>query len=50
MPQMSPMWWLTLTLMFNFMLLILMCMLYFNSMFKLTYLNTLKMKKMIWKW
>nr|YP_010958558.1 ATP synthase F0 subunit 8 [Centrotypus laticornis]UXF57634.1 ATP synthase F0 subunit 8 [Centrotypus laticornis] len=50
MPQMAPLWWLTLMLTFNLMLSTLMCMLYFNKKIKMNTINKLKKKEMNWKW
>uniref|UniRef100_UPI00315D8929 ATP synthase F0 subunit 8 n=1 Tax=Choucentrus sinensis TaxID=3038122 RepID=UPI00315D8929 len=50
MPQMSPMWWLTLTMMLNSILMMTMCMLYFNTTTKISLKNKNTMKKMFWKW
>nr|QHV34323.1 ATP synthase F0 subunit 8 [Gessius sp. 'rufidorsus'] len=49
MPQMSPMWWMTLMLLFIFTLYMTMSMLYFNKKF---YFKNKNIKKMMmnWKW
>nr|WRQ18176.1 ATP synthase F0 subunit 8 [Igerna tenuicaula] len=50
MPQMAPIWWLSLSMMFNLTMLMTMSMIYFN---KNTYLKTIFQKKKInldWKW
>nr|YP_009128298.1 ATP synthase F0 subunit 8 [Darthula hardwickii]AFY16796.1 ATP synthase F0 subunit 8 [Darthula hardwickii]AJP09350.1 ATP synthase F0 subunit 8 [Darthula hardwickii] len=49
MPQMSPMWWLIMMMMFNYMLLMTNTLMYFNKNMKIlkyTHNNTL----MKWKW
>nr|YP_010610853.1 ATP synthase F0 subunit 8 [Sahlbergotettix salicicola]WAP91674.1 ATP synthase F0 subunit 8 [Sahlbergotettix salicicola] len=50
MPQMSPIWWLTLMLTFNMSYLMMNTILYFNYMNKNK--NSIKMikSKLIWKW
>nr|WAP91726.1 ATP synthase F0 subunit 8 [Idiocerini gen. 'Neoamritatus' sp.] len=50
MPQMSPMWWLTLMLMFNLLYLITNNILYFNYKIKNKELIKSNKMKMIWKW
>nr|YP_011017946.1 ATP synthase F0 subunit 8 [Anidiocerus bimaculatus]WQF69858.1 ATP synthase F0 subunit 8 [Anidiocerus bimaculatus] len=50
MPQMSPIWWLTLMLMFNFMYLMMNAMLYFNYEINKKYLKENKYLTMSWKW
>nr|QHB74168.1 ATP synthase F0 subunit 8 [Bolanusoides shaanxiensis] len=50
MPQMSPMWWTMLMLMFNITLISSMAITYFNYK-KLMMKNSLKLKKkMNWTW
>nr|YP_009732578.1 ATP synthase F0 subunit 8 [Idiocerus salicis]QHS71297.1 ATP synthase F0 subunit 8 [Idiocerus salicis]WEP24852.1 ATP synthase F0 subunit 8 [Idiocerus sp.] len=50
MPQMSPMWWLTLMLIFNFSFLMMNSVIYFN--YKVTNKCSVKMLKykLNWKW
>nr|QUI77261.1 ATP synthase F0 subunit 8 [Mitjaevia shibingensis] len=50
MPQMSPMWWTTLMVMFIIIFLILMTNMYFNLNNKLTMKVMLLKKNMSWKW
>nr|YP_010952960.1 ATP synthase F0 subunit 8 [Empoascanara angkhangica]WMQ52403.1 ATP synthase F0 subunit 8 [Empoascanara angkhangica] len=50
MPQMSPMWWTTLMVMFILLFIILMTILYFNINNKMTSKILLCNKKMNWKW
>nr|YP_010963552.1 ATP synthase F0 subunit 8 [Hemicentrus obliquus]WKZ08035.1 ATP synthase F0 subunit 8 [Hemicentrus obliquus] len=50
MPQMSPLWWLTLMLSFNLMIAMAMSMMYFNfSMIMSKKYKSMK-KEMNWKW
>nr|UGN61371.1 ATP synthase F0 subunit 8 [Typhlocybinae gen. 1 sp. 2 BY-2021a] len=50
MPQMAPIWW--MTLMVTFLLSMLMCMwiMYFNKNIKMNTYNKLKKKNMNWSW
>nr|YP_010736913.1 ATP synthase F0 subunit 8 [Idioscopus ventrispinus]WEP24800.1 ATP synthase F0 subunit 8 [Idioscopus ventrispinus] len=50
MPQMSPMWWLILMLMFNLLYLMMNTILYFN--YKIMNKDSIKINKnkMNWKW
>nr|QKW88758.1 ATP synthase F0 subunit 8 [Idiocerus herrichii] len=50
MPQMSPMWWLTLMLIFNLTYLMMNSMLYFNYQTKNKYSMKLLKYKLTWKW
>nr|AYE40948.1 ATP synthase F0 subunit 8 [Idioscopus sp. 'myrica']WEP24787.1 ATP synthase F0 subunit 8 [Idioscopus sp. 'myrica'] len=50
MPQMSPMWWLTLMLMFNLLYLMMNTILYFNYKVKNKNQILMKKSKMNWKW
>nr|YP_009733511.1 ATP synthase F0 subunit 8 [Krisna concava]QHV34349.1 ATP synthase F0 subunit 8 [Krisna concava] len=49
MPQMSPMWWMTLMLIFNLNFYLMMSIMYFN---KKNHFKTMKKKSMNmnWKW
>nr|UGS80519.1 ATP synthase F0 subunit 8 [Prolachesilla sp. PrspLA] len=51
MPQMNPMWWVTLFLMFIFILLLTNSLNYFYKNYKMSFVN-MKMNKMSqnWKW
>nr|YP_010582977.1 ATP synthase F0 subunit 8 [Warodia hoso]UGN61423.1 ATP synthase F0 subunit 8 [Warodia hoso]WRY72451.1 ATP synthase F0 subunit 8 [Warodia biguttata] len=50
MPQMSPMWWLTMMIVFSITLMMCMQMLYFNNTKKLTETKKEKSKNMNWMW
>nr|YP_010271134.1 ATP synthase F0 subunit 8 [Anchon yunnanense]UKB86899.1 ATP synthase F0 subunit 8 [Anchon yunnanense] len=50
MPQMSPLWWLTLMLTFNLMLVISSSMLYFNPENKTIKKKKLIKNEMMWAW
>nr|YP_010692629.1 ATP synthase F0 subunit 8 [Machaerotypus stigmosus]WBV77370.1 ATP synthase F0 subunit 8 [Machaerotypus stigmosus] len=50
MPQMSPMWWMTLMLMFNSMIMLSISMTYFNYKTSLKLLSSTKKISLIWKW
>nr|AKK32521.1 ATP synthase F0 subunit 8 [Henschiella sp. PJ-2015] len=51
MPQMSPLYWLIMMLMFMFMLMIMINMIYFNYMVKMNYIKkNYKNFNLIWKW
>nr|YP_009525782.1 ATP synthase F0 subunit 8 [Idioscopus clypealis]AXS67649.1 ATP synthase F0 subunit 8 [Idioscopus clypealis] len=50
MPQMSPIWWLTLMLMFNLCFFFMNSMLYFNYKIKSTSLDYKNKFKMNWEW
>nr|YP_010692590.1 ATP synthase F0 subunit 8 [Gargara minuta]WBV77331.1 ATP synthase F0 subunit 8 [Gargara minuta] len=50
MPQMSPMWWLTLLMIFNTLTMISISMMYFNSTTKTKLKNMNYKINMIWKW
>nr|YP_010963617.1 ATP synthase F0 subunit 8 [Pantaleon erectonodatus]WKZ08100.1 ATP synthase F0 subunit 8 [Pantaleon erectonodatus] len=50
MPQMSPMWWLTLMLMFNSMVMMTISMVYFNYYTSLKSTMIMKKLNLIWKW
>nr|YP_009228433.1 ATP synthase F0 subunit 8 [Idioscopus nitidulus]AKU47320.1 ATP synthetase F0 subunit 8 [Idioscopus nitidulus] len=50
MPQMSPMWWLTLMLVFNLFYLIMNSLLYFNYDKKFHLKTSTKKLKMNWLW
>nr|YP_010736887.1 ATP synthase F0 subunit 8 [Pedionis sagittata]WEP24761.1 ATP synthase F0 subunit 8 [Pedionis sagittata] len=50
MPQMSPMWWFSLQMMFSMSFIITMMMLYFDTN-KKTYMKKIKyFNKMKWMW
>nr|YP_010692616.1 ATP synthase F0 subunit 8 [Centrotus cornutus]WBV77357.1 ATP synthase F0 subunit 8 [Centrotus cornutus] len=48
MPQMSPMWWLTLSVVFNLLIIMIMCNLYFNYTIELNQKKKKKKKKEKW--
>nr|YP_010349775.1 ATP synthase F0 subunit 8 [Cassianeura cassiae]UOH96517.1 ATP synthase F0 subunit 8 [Cassianeura cassiae] len=50
MPQMSPMWWTSLMLMFILMLMIMMMMIYFNLNIKMNKKIMISSKKINWQW
>nr|YP_010952908.1 ATP synthase F0 subunit 8 [Empoascanara defecta]WMQ52351.1 ATP synthase F0 subunit 8 [Empoascanara defecta] len=50
MPQMSPMWWTFLMIMFLMSFIALMTMMYFEFSKEIKYKTNLNFKKMIWKW
>nr|ASR18171.1 ATP synthase F0 subunit 8 [Tricentrus sp. EMHAU-15041605] len=50
MPQMSPMWWMTLMFTFNSMIVITISMTYFNYYTSLKMKFTNKKMNLIWKW
>nr|QZZ18244.1 ATP synthase F0 subunit 8 [Dikraneura zlata] len=50
MPQMSPMWWTSLMMMFIFSFMLLMSILYFNFNLINSYKTEITKNKMIWKW
>nr|YP_010610879.1 ATP synthase F0 subunit 8 [Nabicerus dentimus]WAP91700.1 ATP synthase F0 subunit 8 [Nabicerus dentimus] len=50
MPQMSPMWWMTLMLIFNMCYLMMNTMLYFNYNIKNKYTIKMDKLKLTWKW
>nr|WRK21404.1 ATP synthase F0 subunit 8 [Acostemma sp.] len=50
MPQMSPMWWLTLSINFTMMLSMMMSFLYFNFDSKICLKTKKNSNKMNWKW
>nr|YP_010743021.1 ATP synthase F0 subunit 8 [Anagonalia emeiensis]WEU75302.1 ATP synthase F0 subunit 8 [Anagonalia emeiensis] len=50
MPQMSPMWWTFLMLMFMFMMFFMLSLMYFNFMNKLMKNNKFMSNQMNWKW
>nr|WEP24839.1 ATP synthase F0 subunit 8 [Metidiocerus sp.] len=50
MPQMSPMWWLTLMLVFNLLYMMVNSMMYFNYKIKNKDSTKLSKFKLNWKW
>nr|YP_010349788.1 ATP synthase F0 subunit 8 [Cassianeura bimaculata]UOH96530.1 ATP synthase F0 subunit 8 [Cassianeura bimaculata] len=50
MPQMSPMWWTSMMLMFILMFLLVMMIIYFNLIVKITSKIDFSVKKMNWQW
>nr|YP_008992963.1 ATP synthase F0 subunit 8 [Leptobelus gazella]AEE89601.1 ATP synthase F0 subunit 8 [Leptobelus gazella] len=50
MPQMSPLWWLTLAVMFNLLTMMTMSMMYFNLKIELNMNKSMKKNKLNWKW
>nr|QZZ18344.1 ATP synthase F0 subunit 8 [Shaddai sp. SL-2021a] len=50
MPQMAPLWWTMLMIMFLVSLMVFMNYLYFNMEMKLLYNNIKNKSNMIWKW
>nr|UGN61566.1 ATP synthase F0 subunit 8 [Paracyba sp.] len=50
MPQMSPMWWTTLMLMFIFSILVCMFMMYFNYTKKMSEKKKMTMNNLSWTW
>nr|YP_010963604.1 ATP synthase F0 subunit 8 [Nondenticentrus paramelanicus]WKZ08087.1 ATP synthase F0 subunit 8 [Nondenticentrus paramelanicus] len=50
MPQMSPMWWMSLMLMFNSMIMLSISMMYFNYKISFKLESSTKKTNMIWKW
>nr|YP_011036761.1 ATP synthase F0 subunit 8 [Conlopa bredoni]WRK21430.1 ATP synthase F0 subunit 8 [Conlopa bredoni] len=48
MPQMSPIWWMVLMLMFNMTMMTSMIKLYFNTQAKLKLKKNINFKKMNW--
>nr|YP_011017959.1 ATP synthase F0 subunit 8 [Amritodus flavoscutatus]WQF70190.1 ATP synthase F0 subunit 8 [Amritodus flavoscutatus] len=50
MPQMSPMWWLSLMLSFNLCYLVMMNLIYFNFEIKIVKEFSCNLKKFNWKW
>nr|QWC53822.1 ATP synthase F0 subunit 8 [Concaveplana rufolineata] len=50
MPQMSPMWWMSLMILFIFMMLMFNSMIYFIFSSKMNIKLTLENKQLIWKW
>nr|YP_010363437.1 ATP synthase F0 subunit 8 [Atkinsoniella aurantiaca]UNZ12538.1 ATP synthase F0 subunit 8 [Atkinsoniella aurantiaca] len=50
MPQMAPMWWTFLMIMFVSTFMLMMSMLYFNIMSKSMPMMNKKINQMNWKW
>nr|WRQ18189.1 ATP synthase F0 subunit 8 [Igerna wilsoni] len=50
MPQMAPMWWLTLMIMFNINMMITISTMYFNKNIILKKHLTYKNMNLYWKW
>nr|QKO00201.1 ATP synthase F0 subunit 8 [Evacanthus acuminatus]QWC53809.1 ATP synthase F0 subunit 8 [Evacanthus heimianus] len=50
MPQMSPMWWLNMMLMFIFCMMIMNSMIYFNFYYVKSTYNNYKNMNFNWKW
>nr|YP_010165973.1 ATP synthase F0 subunit 8 [Stictocephala bisonia]QRV59920.1 ATP synthase F0 subunit 8 [Stictocephala bisonia] len=50
MPQMSPMWWMTLMLTFNSLFIVINSTTYFNYKFKNMSEKKTKKNKLNWKW
>nr|YP_010952934.1 ATP synthase F0 subunit 8 [Empoascanara alami]YP_010952973.1 ATP synthase F0 subunit 8 [Empoascanara hongkongica]QJT42832.1 ATP synthase F0 subunit 8 [Empoascanara dwalata]WMQ52377.1 ATP synthase F0 subunit 8 [Empoascanara alami]WMQ52416.1 ATP synthase F0 subunit 8 [Empoascanara hongkongica] len=50
MPQMSPMWWTFLMIMFILSFIMIMSMLYFDYKKKIDFKINLNLTKMNWKW
>nr|YP_010540349.1 ATP synthase F0 subunit 8 [Singapora shinshana]UYF20491.1 ATP synthase F0 subunit 8 [Singapora shinshana] len=50
MPQMSPMWWTTMMMMFLISFMLVMSILYFNCMNLMNKDIQIKSKKLNWKW
>nr|YP_010610840.1 ATP synthase F0 subunit 8 [Erragonalia choui]WAP91661.1 ATP synthase F0 subunit 8 [Erragonalia choui] len=50
MPQMSPMWWTLMMLLFIFSMFLLMSLMYFNFLNKSMLKNKKNIHEMNWKW
>nr|YP_011032069.1 ATP synthase F0 subunit 8 [Carinata recurvata]WRH31299.1 ATP synthase F0 subunit 8 [Carinata recurvata] len=50
MPQMSPMWWVIMFLIFILCFLIMNSMIYFNYLINNTNINKLGYSNLTWKW
>nr|YP_010945302.1 ATP synthase F0 subunit 8 [Japanagallia malaisei]WMI45369.1 ATP synthase F0 subunit 8 [Japanagallia malaisei] len=50
MPQMAPMWWLTLSVLFNINMMITISTIYFNKNILMKNYLTFKKKNLNWKW
>nr|UEK24903.1 ATP synthase F0 subunit 8 [Kolla paulula] len=50
MPQMAPIWWLTLMTLFLMSMLTMMSILYFNVFFKKVPIKYITKSYLIWKW
>nr|YP_010963630.1 ATP synthase F0 subunit 8 [Tribulocentrus zhenbaensis]WKZ08113.1 ATP synthase F0 subunit 8 [Tribulocentrus zhenbaensis] len=50
MPQMSPMWWMSLMLMFNSMIMLSICMMYFNYKISIKLSSSTNKTNLTWKW
>nr|YP_010996508.1 ATP synthase F0 subunit 8 [Concaveplana hamulusa]WPC85250.1 ATP synthase F0 subunit 8 [Concaveplana hamulusa] len=50
MPQMSPMWWMSLMILFIFMMLMFNSMIYFIFSSKMDIKLSLENKQLTWKW
>nr|WMC21092.1 ATP synthase F0 subunit 8 [Japanagallia sp.] len=50
MPQMAPMWWLTLSILFNMNIMITISTIYFNKNISLKKYMIFKNKNLNWKW
>nr|YP_010610827.1 ATP synthase F0 subunit 8 [Nanatka castenea]WAP91648.1 ATP synthase F0 subunit 8 [Nanatka castenea] len=50
MPQMAPMWWTLLMILFIFSMILTNSMMYFNMLNKIITINKMKTLQMNWKW
>nr|YP_009058222.1 ATP synthase F0 subunit 8 [Empoasca vitis]YP_009469869.1 ATP synthase F0 subunit 8 [Matsumurasca onukii]QFO89466.1 ATP synthase F0 subunit 8 [Empoasca flavescens]AIL29201.1 ATP synthase F0 subunit 8 [Empoasca vitis]AVF91592.1 ATP synthase F0 subunit 8 [Matsumurasca onukii]UGK73337.1 ATP synthase F0 subunit 8 [Empoasca vitis] len=50
MPQMAPVWWLSLMLFFIIIFFISMCYVYFNLSYSINYIKSTKKSIFIWSW
>nr|YP_010582873.1 ATP synthase F0 subunit 8 [Uzeldikra longiprocessa]UGN61293.1 ATP synthase F0 subunit 8 [Uzeldikra longiprocessa] len=50
MPQMSPMWWTSLMMMFILMFIMCLTMMYFSTDYKMKIKKKMKIMKINWKW
>nr|YP_010692603.1 ATP synthase F0 subunit 8 [Tricentrus davidi]WBV77344.1 ATP synthase F0 subunit 8 [Tricentrus davidi] len=50
MPQMAPMWWMTLMIMFNMLTMMMISLTYFNFHTNLMLSTKKKENKFSWKW
>nr|YP_010692564.1 ATP synthase F0 subunit 8 [Tricentrus fulgidus]WBV77305.1 ATP synthase F0 subunit 8 [Tricentrus fulgidus] len=50
MPQMAPMWWMTMMITFNSMVMMMISIMYFNYKTKILMKTENKKKNLNWKW
>nr|ATC73049.1 ATP synthase F0 subunit 8 [Cuerna sp. EMHAU-2015-Zz052311] len=50
MPQMAPIWWTLMMILFIFTLFMMMTLIYFNNMNKYTKMKKIFTSQMNWKW